>query len=327
MSSSDLLVSAVICTRNRRRYLEESLDSLLRQSVAPDGYEILVVDNASTDDTNAYLQGVAASTTHLAHLFEERPGLSRARNRALNRARGEIVAFLDDDAVAQENWIERIRSTFEAQGPSVGVLAGRTEPIWEAERPVWLSDQGLGALAIADWGASSGFLSDGQYLVGTNMAFRTELLRSAGGFPEHLGRVGDTLLSGEETFVAELLTELGHRTFYDPSVVVLHHVQRERLARGWFLRRAYWQGVSNANAHDPAASPRLAVTGATILLRLPGCFTRALYFLVRGDPARRFDEQLYAVRSISELSTRLGLSRHGGTATKRRGGRYQSSSP
>ena len=308
MSSSNVRVSAVICTHNRRRYLEKAVDSLLHQSAAPAVYEILVVDNGSTDGTPAYLEEVAAATGRLTRLFEARLGLSRARNLGLERARGEFVAFLDDDAVARKDWIERIQCAFDGHGRSVGVLAGRTDPIWEAARPDWLSDRGLGALAIVDWGEDAGFLSEGQYMVGANMAFRTELLREVRGFPENLGRVGDNLLSGEEIFVARLLADRGYPTFYDPSVAVLHHVQRDRLARGWFLRRAYWEGLSRAIGRNSTGRVRLGIASAAILFRLPGGSMRALYFLLKGDPARCFDAQLDVARSLTELSAGLGTS-------------------
>lgn len=300
-----LRASAVVCTHDRRRDLERAVESLLHQSAPRDVYEILVVDNASSDDTAHYLDGIVASGAPIRRLFVDRPGLSRARNAALAQARGEIVAFLDDDAVASEDWIERILRAFDAGGPSVGVLGGRTLPIWEAARPDWLSDRGLGALAIVDWSEEPGFLAEGQYLVGANMAFRARLLREIGGFPEQLGRMGGALLSGEETFVAARLAARGHRPFYDPSVIVHHRVQRERARRSWLLRRAYWQGVSNVVAEGRSGLAGAASGAAGDGLRLLADGARALPRLARRDRAGCFDRSMDAARAAGALVARL----------------------
>jgi len=310
VTSARVRVSAVVCTHSRRRYLERSVDSLLRQSIAPDLYEVLVVDNGSEDDTADFLKSLSAPEIDVRCLFEERLGLSRARNAALASARGEVIAFLDDDAIARVDWIERILHAFDARGTSIGVLTGRIQPVWEAERPEWLSERGLGALAIVDRAPRARFLADGEFIVGANMAFRTRLLREVGGFPEHLGRVGRTLLSGEETFVAESLGERGIRTYYDPDVVVSHHVQRERIERSWLLRRSYWQGVSNALRDPRRGAVHSGVVAAGAGLRVIGCSARALLCLARRDPARRFDEYMSVARSVGEISARLGVPRH-----------------
>ncbi|MGD8281588.1 MAG: glycosyltransferase family 2 protein [Gemmatimonadota bacterium] len=306
--SDAALVSAVICTRDRRRYLERSLVSLLQQSAGAGRYEILVVDNASRDDTAAYLAGLDTGPIPTTILHEATTGLSRARNLALSHARGTLIAFLDDDAVAAHDWIERIRAAFAARGDGMAGLAGRVEAIWESTRPDWLSGEALGALAVVDWGPDAGPLTAGQYVVGANMAFRTAALREVGGFPEHLGRIGGDLLSGEETFVADRLAERGRPVFYDPSVIAHHHVQAERLTRGWLVRRAFFQGVSRARADTSRGLARQLTRSAGLVLRMPACLGRALYFALSRDPARRFDERLYAIRSLGELATRARLS-------------------
>ncbi len=300
-------VSAVICTRGRRPYLERAFESLVQQSEAPDRYEIIVVDNASRDDTRAWLERADPAGVTMKRLHEPVPGLSRARNHALGHSAGELVAFLDDDAVAASDWIARVQEAFASGGPAVAALAGAVQPIWEGERPTWLSREGLGALSVVNWGPDPGPLADGQYVVGANMAFRLERLLDVGGFPEHLGRAGDDLISGEETYVVQRLAERGHATWYDPRVVVSHHVHRERLERRWFVRRAYYQGVSNAIAEPDGRGHLRAARCGAILLRMPGCLVRALYHQLRGDPARRFDQRLYALRGLGELATRLGV--------------------
>jgi glycosyltransferase involved in cell wall biosynthesis len=237
--STPIEISVVVCTRNRAASLEAALTSLARQTLAPARYEVIVVDNGSTDETPrlARAAGVRA-------LVEPRVGLSRARNRGTEAAAGEIIAFLDDDAVAREDWLARIAAGFAAG--DAGALTGRVEPLWEAPRPDWLPDVLLPYLSVVDWGARAGALHPGQWLCGTNMAFRRAALARAGGFSEALGRRGDVLLSSEEVLVQRRLAAHGIAARYDPSLVVDHRVPAERVAPAWLARRAYWQGVSNA---------------------------------------------------------------------------------
>jgi len=314
-------ISAVVCTHDRIGYLERAIESLLKQSLSADAYEVLVIDNASTDGTALFL--AAQRSPRLRCFYEGEPGLSRARNRGLEEARGEFVAYLDDDAIARRDWLERIVARFDrgaggAEGADgadgegsrseVACLGGRTLPVWEAPRPSWLSDEALGALAMVDWRPHAGFLSDGEFLVGANMAFRTGVLREAGGFPEHLGRIEKSLLSGEESHVIECLKERGYVPFYDPTVVVDHHVQRERVDRGWFLERARWQGVSAERARG-VAGPRSvgerAAHVAGLVYRLARCPFRGLFFLLRGDVASAFDERCAAARRVAQLAVLL----------------------
>ena len=302
-------VSAVICTRNRRTYLEKALNSLLRQSAAPGSYEIIVVDNGSTDDTAQYLETVATGSNQITVFRESKIGPSRARNKALSHVRHEFVAFLDDDAIAREDWIERIRGAFENPCEPFAVLGGKTEPIWEVQRPRWLSAQGLGALAIVDWSSEPCFLSEGQFIVGANMAFRTTLLAEAGGFPEKLGRMGE-LLSGEEIFVANGFVERGYRTYYDPGVVAFHHVQRERVNRKWLIRSAYWQGVSNAIIRELKTPLHRGVVAAMVTGRILWVSVRWFWFFVKGDSATQLDEHMSLARNAGDLAVQLGLSVH-----------------
>jgi glycosyltransferase involved in cell wall biosynthesis len=303
-------ITAAIPTCNRLPYLRRALQSLVDQNLAADSFEILIVDNASTDGTGAYVQAEADRTPNVSYLFAPEPGLSKAKNMAVQNARGEFIAFLDDDAIASPDWLNRILDAFSTGSPRPVLLGGKTEPIWEVERPRWLSDEALGAFAIIDWMSEPGYLTDGQYLVGANVAYRTEVLRSVNGFPEHLGRVGTSLRSGEETYVQGVLEEKGHFPYYDPAVVVQHCVQASRVNREWLLQRAYWQGFSDAEA-DAEGTPSSTV--ATIRRILTLSF-RLILFPVRlirptlaDDPAERFDQRCAAMRAAAELSIRLNL--------------------
>jgi glycosyltransferase involved in cell wall biosynthesis len=136
-------ISATICTHNRAEYLGKALKSLSVQTLPAEDFEVLVVDNASTDDTAALVESVRPILPSLRYVFEGSLGLSRARNTAIREARGDYIAFLDDDAVAVSEWLEAILTAFDTVKPTPVCVGGRIEPIWEGARPSWLADTSL----------------------------------------------------------------------------------------------------------------------------------------------------------------------------------------
>jgi glycosyltransferase involved in cell wall biosynthesis len=246
MAGGSVVISAVVCTLDRAAYLQRCLGSLQSQSLAGPLYEVLVVDNGSTDETRQVVTAAADRTANLRYLFESQKGLSRARNHGWQEARGRYVAYLDDDAVACPQWLERLVDAFETATPSPGCAGGRIELVWECPRPAWLSDTLLPSLGKIDWSDEPVFLSRAQWLGGGNIAFRKPLLQAIDGFPLALGRVGANLLSSEEILVRHQLEVRGYPCFYRPDASVLHHVHPSRVSRRWFLRRNYWQGISAA---------------------------------------------------------------------------------
>jgi len=206
-----------------------------------------VVDNASTDGTAALVESMKPNLPSLRYIYEGCLGLSRARNAAIREARGDFIAFLDDDAVATSVWLEAILTAFDTVRPTPACVGGRIEPIWEGPRPDWLADTLLGYLTIVDWSGKPVTLDPSrQWVAGANMAFSTAALRRLGGFNSSLGRVGEKLLSGEELHIQRLLVAAGHQLHYEPRASVGHHVPPSRLTRQWFLDRAYSEGLSEA---------------------------------------------------------------------------------
>ena len=235
-------ISVIVCTLDRAAYLQRALASLVRQTLARTAFEILVVDNGSTDDTAAVIGTFAG----IVALNERRLGLSHARNTGLAHAQAPLVAFLDDDAEAAPDWLAAVLARFAAETPRPVCVGGPIDPIWDAPRPPWLADSMLPYLTILDWALPVGDLPPERYIAGANMAFDRAAVLAIGGFPTSLGRVGRSLLSNEELVVERALLARGGRCVWDPAVRVAHHVQPERLQRRWFLRRYYWQGVSDA---------------------------------------------------------------------------------
>jgi len=250
-------ISAVVCTLNRAAYLAKAVESLVNQTYPKEHYEIIVVDNGSTDNTREVVEQFSQSA-RVRYIYEPIKGLSQARNTGWQAAGGKYVAYLDDDAIACPHWLEKMMEAFETVEPAPASVGGRVVPIWESERPAWLKEKMLGAYAIADWGDQARFFkpSSPEHHVGCNVAYSREVLQECGGFNVNLGRKGKNLLSNDEHLIRKYMDSHGLGIYYDPEILVDHLVPKERLTRRFMLRRHFWQGISDVvEWYEESSSP------------------------------------------------------------------------
>jgi glycosyltransferase involved in cell wall biosynthesis len=239
----------VIATYNRARWLEGTLESLMRMDYRRP-WDIVVVDNNSTDDTPLVIGKYAsAGPVPILQLFEPRQGKSYALNTALAHARGDIIAFTDDDVDLDVGWLSAAYNLLEAN-PAADYVGGPVMPIWGKEPPPWLDRQRgdlWGAVAILDYGAEPFVFEERQKVpLGVNMAVRRRLLEQVGGFHPQLGRRGRSLLGQEQAEFFSRARSAGARGIYAPAMALRHHVPAERLTIRYFLRWWFWKGVSRA---------------------------------------------------------------------------------
>ena len=216
------MVSFIICTYNRAEYLGISLDAL-RRSAQGSGCEILVIDNASTDDTAS----ICRERTDIKYYLEERQGLSYARNAGIAVAGGEWLVFLDDDAIVEEEYVQNLLSALEKY-PSMDAFGGRIEPRFEAEPPRWLGRWSRSWVSALDMGDKVLPFKGGKYPVGANMGVRRSVVDIVGGFDVDLGRKGSNMSGGEEKDFFLRLAACGYRILYLPSVCVEHIIPQGR---------------------------------------------------------------------------------------------------
>lgn len=216
----NIRISAVICTLNRMEYLRKAIKSLTEQTLPKERYEILIVDNRSTDGTRGVVLDEFSSVQNLRYLHEPILGLSQARNTGWQNADGKYMAYLDDDAVASSNWLEKILSVFDAAGSDIGCVGGRIVPIWKTPRTPWLPAELLSYLSVMNPSNNPMILDNNKQIAGANIAFPKDVLEEIGGFRTDLGRKGDKLLSNEEILLRRQLEAKGYSCFYHPGIVV-----------------------------------------------------------------------------------------------------------
>jgi glucosyl-dolichyl phosphate glucuronosyltransferase len=272
-------VTVVLCTCNRCSSLSTALDSVAAQ-VLPEAasWEVIVVDNNSTDQTREVVEGYCRRyPERFRYVFEPRQGLSRARNAGIREARGGIIAFIDDDVIAEPNWLNVLTVSLH-DGRFAGA-GGRIVPPQDFTPPAWLTVGGetdlLGALLpLFDLGEQPGEMKRPPY--GANMAFRKDMFDKYGMFRTDLGRCGNKMLMGEDIEFGSRLMSAGECLRYEPLAVVEHPVPRERLSKKWF--RAWWFGFGSTRIIERAVRPSI--------LGFPRAFFSLAKLVLRDLPVR-----------------------------------------
>lgn len=243
-----MFVTVTVQTYNNASSLGQMLRSLeaLR---CPGGidYEVLVVDNNSTDQTASVVRECRTSLgSRLRYVFEPRQGLSHARNRAIAEARGDIICFIDDDVVVDPGWLTGHMNAYLADSQIVAV-GGRVFLRWPDgwTRPAWLTPDLEGCLSCVNAEAAGPLMRFPRYPYGCNMSIRRDMARQIGGFCPALGRKESNLISNDEKLFFYEVHVLGGRVAYAHGAVVHHVVPPSRLTKRFFLKRAYAQGMSD----------------------------------------------------------------------------------
>jgi glycosyltransferase involved in cell wall biosynthesis len=230
-------VSIVISTYNRCELLPKALESLLAQAPGDVSYEVIIVDNNSTDETRQVVESLSSKHRNLRYIFEPKQGLSHGRNAGIANARASIIAFTDDDIQAGKDWIANIKGAFDRH-PEADLIGGRVLPIWARQPPSWLTIDHWSPLAILDYGPVP-FKVDSNNalcLVGANFAVRRRLIDRLGPFNAELQRVGDSVGSLEDFYQLECAWRAGLITLYEPSIVVTAQIPEDRTSKAYHRR-------------------------------------------------------------------------------------------
>ena len=239
-------VSVIISTFSidRANYVASCIKSLRKQKSLPE--EIILV----LDPDEALLEFYKSCMPNdVKIVVSEGYGLSYARNAGVKNAKGEIVAFIDDDAVADETWLENLVKNY--NDPRVAGVGGFIKPIWESGRPIWFPEE-------LDWiiGCSyKGLPKSKAYVrnpIGCNMSFRKDVFEEVGYFRVGIGRLGKKPVAGEEAELSMRILEKipGAKIVHEPRAVVCHRVPKSRTHLKYVVKRSFYEGFSKALISD-----------------------------------------------------------------------------
>jgi glycosyltransferase involved in cell wall biosynthesis len=294
-------LSVVVCTHNRAEMLATALQSLVQQSLDKRLYEILVVDNASSDATPEVLRGFRARYRewNIVVTREDRLGLGYARNAGVSEARGSYVAFMDDDARADKDWLRLGLHCFEHVKPTPFVVGGSIFPFYAAPRPAWFKDE----YEIRTWGEKSRFLGNTESFSGSNIIVRKEIIEKYGGFGVQLGMQGAYLSVGEETILFEKIRRHGSSgtLYYSPKLVMLHAVPSYKMTISYQLARAFVGG----QAWSLSKRPTLLIRRLIYLIQT--IFSVAKFSLLSLIRARAYPTyQNWVIESFAPIVGEIG---------------------
>jgi glycosyltransferase involved in cell wall biosynthesis len=287
-------ISVILCTYNRCALLKKAIDSVLAQDCPGVRYELIVVDNHSSDQTRELCQSrLSQSGVPARYLFEPQQGVSYARNAAIREARAPILAFFDDDVCVSKNWLATIQRAFE-EHPGISGVGGKVLPHWGEKVPRWLTREQWAPLALQDYGDQPIRIHTGNplCLITANLALRREVFDRIGRFSPDLQRVKDGIGSMEDHELHMRLWEAGFEELYLPDLLVTTEVQPERLTREYHRKWHKGHGHFYALLGDPEFE-----TSAARLFDVPAhLYKQALIDLLQwcNHRLRRQDEQAFA---------------------------------
>jgi len=295
---ASLKISVVICTYNRADALPSAILSVLRQSVPPERFEVIVVDNNSTDDTASVVKPMMAEHDNLRYVFEARQGTSIARNRGWREARAPYVAYIDDDAEATAAWLGAVMEALATSSPKPVALGGPILPLYRVPKPKWFKDE----WETATWGPEPRFLEGHELLHGSNMVVSRSALERVGGFCESLGPVGATYAQGEDTelFFRLQADSQGH-IYYTPDAVVRHEVATHKMSVRYRMWRSFGSGQAWYEFRRPRSRPQRALLVAKEMGRIGLLLVRAVPIAYRCAYVRR-----WAVQTACPIMKALG---------------------
>jgi glycosyltransferase involved in cell wall biosynthesis len=296
-----LLFSVCLYTHNRASLLAQALDSISSQTLQPDQFEIIVVDNRSTDDTRQVVNGFNQRFSNLRYCFEEQLGSANARNRGWREATGEFVGYIDDDGKAPPEWLSVAAKVVQDQDPDL--FGGPIYPFFDAPKPVWFKDA-YGTFTVL--GESRFLASADEYLSGSNLFARRGLLEELGGFESRFGMQGKTIGYGEETVLVRRVRQriASPRIYYAADLNNYHLVRQEKMSLTWQLRQRIAQGrynyhVFNDDAHHLAAPHVLGFLALPVLITVEA----SLGLLLRDRHTYPYAQNYYYERVFQRLIT------------------------
>lgn len=240
------MISVIVCTYNREKYIYNVLKSLADNTLPPNQYEIVLVDNNCSDNTRNECDRFVRDFPKVAfrYIVETNQGLSYARNRGIKESSGDVLVYVDDDALVNNAYLQTYSEFFE-QHPDIDAAGGPIIPQYETEEPAWMSPIIKSLLTGYKYhGDQPKEFPQNDYPGGGNAAYRASVFEKVGLFNVELGRKGDSLVGAEEKDIFDKMITQGMRFYYLPNAILYHIIPEKKLSKDYFDRLSYSIGKS-----------------------------------------------------------------------------------
>ena len=283
------LVTIAICTYNRADYLQDTLNDLAKQTEDPRRFEILVINNNSTDSTESVCSAFASEIDQLRFrmVTEEKQGLSHARNRAYREAESSMILYIDDDVHLKPDFVEQTLRTIH-ETPQLKCGGGRIYVTFEDTNPDWIPSELMPMFGLHDLGESKKPYPGSNFPRGGNMIIHKELFIKAGMFDPGLGRTGSHMTGSEEKAFFDRSRKKGYTPWYLPGITLWHRIGKTRLQKIYLKEQSIGIGKSE---YLRLKSSKWKLTGKLFseLVKLAGSTLLAAGYLMKGKAkASRF---------------------------------------
>nr|MCR5049630.1 glycosyltransferase [Paludibacteraceae bacterium] len=240
------MLTAIICTYNRAKYIGPLLESIAANDLDKAEYEILLVDNNCTDNTREVCEAFVEThkDVNFRYTTESEQGLSAAKNHGIKEANGDIIVYIDDDALV-DPWYLRTYAEWLAMHPETMACGGPIEPLYETSEPDWMTPYTKALLtAWMNYGDRVREYPRGRYPGGGNAAYRKSVFEQVGLFNTVLGRKGGNLMGSEEKDIFDKMHALNMQVLYLPTPVLHHIIPQTKLEKAYFDRLTIQMGIS-----------------------------------------------------------------------------------
>ena len=251
MDKKNVEITVVIPTRNRAITLGDTLESIVKQTMDADKFEVIVVDNGSTDHTRDICESYQCKIVNFKYIYDPSPGLHVGRNRGLQESKGNIIVYADDDIIALPTWLSAISRIF-AEMPEVALIGGNNYPKFEGEVPEWLGElweerdeiRILSSYSCLEFLGENRYI-DPSYVYGCNFAVRKKILLETKGFhPDGMPKEYLYYRGDGESFVSEFIKRNAYKAYYCNDASVYHRVSGSRMTLQYLDQISFRKGVS-----------------------------------------------------------------------------------
>ena len=301
------MISFIICTYNRAKYIGPLLESIAANDLPKSEYEILLVDNNCTDNTREICDSftVAHKDINFRYTTESEQGLSAARNRGIKEAKGDIIVYIDDDALVDPNYLRAYAEWFAAH-PETMACGGPIEPLYETAEPEWMTPYTKTLLtAWMNYGDKPREYPKGRFPGGGNAAYRKSVFDKVGYFNTALGRKANSLMGAEEKDIFDKMHAFGMQIMYIPTPVLHHIIPQKKLEKDYFDRWTLQIGMSERKRTLAIGKAKYVKRLFSEAIKWGGTIVLLCYYTISFHPSKGWKLVLFRCNVTKGL---LGMS-------------------